>query len=228
VLGALLLAPAAFAQDGLGDAHLREDAARILYWKSAFAHGYRHGYEEGFHWGDQDLHVARKPQEAGEAMRRPGVEARYRSEFGEKKSFLAGFRQGFRAGYLDAYAGRQFRAFDEGKACAVRLQAGPPPYEASNHAFDKGFTAGYRAALEHAQASPSIESDGKPPCIAAAAPHPTSQGATKADSLVTTDAPHRPSAEIYCDGYQRGLTLGTADGLLGPPPEKSLQAVARP
>ena len=122
-----------------GDYHTQSDPNRNLYSISAFAHGHRHGYEEGFHAGDQDYHFRHDPNPFHSARLRG-----YSPEFGDKRTYKLGFESGFRAGYADSYAGREFHeAWDPAIEESSFFDNGETDKK-SSAIFDSGMAAGYR------------------------------------------------------------------------------------
>ena len=165
------------------------DAAGTLYQRSAFAHGYLHGYEEGFHLADLDIQL-------GHFL--PGVKAHrdvrpdlhYRSAYGDKALFSAGFKLGMRAGYADSVGGKEFRAISGLRTAADGLAAGT----ASKH-FDRAFYEGFLSGQRQGSTDPHVVTDFAPigsTCL--------QQNAKAGDH------------EQYCDGYARGFQLGYGDG----------------
>jgi hypothetical protein len=151
--------------------------------KSTFIHGYLHGYEEGFHEADFDLHLGR-PLRADERPKLAG----YRHEFGAKKMYESGFREGYRVGYADAATGRNFRAIqnvvDAREADDSSDVRESLPYD---EAVRMGYVAGQKQGLNDArgqhEASPS------PSC-------PVSGN----------------GKQEFCPAYARGFGIGYADG----------------
>src|SRR5437764_12408944 len=92
------------------DLHLSESGSAVVLSHSAFAHGYRHGYEEGYHVGNVDINMGRPAHTKLSQLH--GLSLGYTPQFGPRKSFESGFREGLKAGYSDGYAGRVFRAVD--------------------------------------------------------------------------------------------------------------------
>lgn len=166
-------------------------AAELVH-RSAFAHGYLHGYEAGFHAGDADFHLARvrSLRERHEIDRPAG----YQPEFGPRKSFRGGFREGFLAGYEDSIAGRDFRGFEIVAALAVSEAARPKD-------FDHGFEDGYRAGQKRGSADLDADSDFDPEKAACPA-QPAGDGRLP------------ESSQAYCAGYLSAFRRGYTDGYL--------------
>lgn len=91
------------------DPHYDSPRTRSVVRQSTFLHGYLHGYEEGYSTADLDLQMARAPRDPGK-LKQARDAVGYRSEFGSRGVFDVGYRQGFRVGYADSFAGRAFRA----------------------------------------------------------------------------------------------------------------------
>jgi hypothetical protein len=154
---------------------------------STFIHGYLHGYEEGFHEADFDLHMGRVGN--GASTHEHKVTG-YRSNFGAKRMYDDGFREGFRVGYADATAGRSFRAIqtvaEVGGADGEEQARESLPYD---EAVRMGYLAGQRRGLSDARGQ--HESNPSPECPA--------NGTNKAD---------------FCAAYVKGYGIGYADGFV--------------
>jgi hypothetical protein len=140
LVATLLAAVLAFAADNAPDPHFTANRTSAIVHKSVFVHGYLHGYEQGFHLADLDIQLGRGARDIGK-----GKEARdadvYRREFGDKRFFERGYREGLRVGYADGMAGRAFRAFTELETIgAIAPQSADT---AADPAFDQGFSLGY-------------------------------------------------------------------------------------
>ena len=86
-----------------------KEPTAALYQASPFLHGYRDGYQQGFHDADMEMqfaHAASGPREAPHYRK-----VDYRSEFGDRKTYVTGYRAGFERGYQDLSSGKEFRAF---------------------------------------------------------------------------------------------------------------------
>jgi hypothetical protein len=175
-----LLTPAAFAQRT--DRHVFSDDAQSLYRRSAFAHGYIHGYEEGFHCANLDWHMGRARRDVNRELHVAKIDKRhilYQDAYGDKKTFMKGYDQGYAEAYNDVFEGKAFRAVYEARAAAAGLnQAGSP-----DRNFDDGFVAGITAARD-------------------------GQAITSRDIISTNEwciqNVHNAKGE-YCDGYARGV-----------------------
>jgi hypothetical protein len=117
-----------------------EPAARI-YAVSPFVHGYRDGYQQGFHDTDISLQFAHEPSPA-ESMRNYR-DVHYRSEFGEKESYVSGYRAGFRRGVADMLEGRDLRVFSMLAIATERGLAQSATFTLKPSAFDNGVRQGY-------------------------------------------------------------------------------------
>jgi hypothetical protein len=179
--------------------HLGTESAKLLYMRSAFAHGYIHGYEEGFHHGDLDLQLARSPRDpvSISAYKKPC--ANYHSSFGSKEMFKSGFEDGFRVGYADAVHGKSFQAVARLRNAANGLEESEDR-KILKH-FDEGFRDGYRNGRRHGADDGRDFSEAnpiEPPCLA--------------------------QSGSYCDAYSRAFQVGYADGYenqsAGHPPRK--------
>jgi hypothetical protein len=134
------MAATGLAFSASADRHVQDDPGAVLYRQSAFAHGFIHGYEDGFHEGDQDYQLARTPRELKSMSEFHSADVGYRSEYGDKELFRAGYREGLDSGYQDAYRGRAFRAISVGRAISEHLTQAT-----DRHSFELGFTGGYRS-----------------------------------------------------------------------------------
>lgn len=197
----LVLAVAAFtfSSDNPPDWHVTSTPASAICLKSAFVHGYMHGYEQGFHAADLDLQMGRDARDPVKLKEYRDV-AGYRNEFGDKHSFAAGYREGVRVGYADAFAGRHFRAVNGLRTAALGLPqaAGIQP----NKLFDQGFATGYGAGrqqgLRDGRAGVDFQNVGV-----------TCHGGKFHPFRRTDD---------YCAGYGRGYGVGYADGYINQAP----------
>ena len=181
-----LLSPILAVAQSSADVHVTLDSARELYQSSSWAHGYVHGYEQGFHIGDLDLQLAK-------AARNPEkdetAKIRMRREYGDRKSFSKGFKQGLQVGYADAYSGREFRAFRELRKLAQDFEPAPASSKKAtdgNRAIDEGYKKGLAAGLY----------DGRT--------------GRKFTNRADVDPCKRDTG--YCAFHDRGVQLGYADG----------------
>ena len=109
LLATLLLAAVTAAAGNAPDDHYLAARTSALVHKSVFIHGYLHGYELGFHLADIDLQMGRGVRDLGKC--KEGRDAvGFRREFGDKRLFEFGYREGVRVGYADGISGRSFRA----------------------------------------------------------------------------------------------------------------------
>jgi hypothetical protein len=178
--------------------HLNEAGSRILFARSAFAHGYRHGYEEGYHLGNIDINMGRPLRTRSSQFH--GLSIGYASQFGPRKSFESGFAEGVKAGYSDGYAGRLFRAVDTLRLVAASLSEAAVSADPGNIYFDQGFSFGYQQGFDPGQNRK----------IAASVPEPGFAGCGQFSPSAEKNEPARQS---FCEGYERGQTLGHADAL---------------
>jgi hypothetical protein len=179
------LTPIFMAAQSSPDNHVTRDSARELYQSSSWAHGYVHGYEQGFHIGDLDLQLAkggRNPEKDDSAK------IRMRGEYGDRKSFLRGFKQGLQVGYADAYSGREFRAFRELRKLAQDFEPArtSSKNDDGNRAMDEGYKKGLAAGLY--------------------------DGRTGRRFTNRADVDSCEKDSNYCQFHDRGVQLGYADG----------------
>jgi hypothetical protein len=190
-LAVVLVAAAPLLAQQKADDHMA-DAASPLYQRSAFAHGYLHGYEQGFHLADLDIQMGHMLP--GVRIRRESHEEdpHYRSAYGDKNLFVAGFKLGMRAGYADSVGGVAFRAISEMRNAADGLSAEPT----SAH-FDRGFYEGFLTG-EHQGAGDA---------------HASADLGNVSNACRQQHAADKPEQnQPYCDGYTRGFRLGYSDG----------------
>jgi len=146
---ALLLSTLTLAAGGLAaqpDYHLTQDSAHAVYQQSTWAHGYVHGYQMGFHEGTIDYHMAHLRRDPRKIKSAQHTSAAYHSDFGDRKVFERGFKEGFNVGYSDAFAGRDYRASSE-----MEKLASTEPVKDGSHldpVLGEGYTAGQRSGLE--------------------------------------------------------------------------------
>src|SRR5215471_17111514 len=195
----LLLANVSVAQAPACESHFSEPGSNAIFMRSAFAHGYRHGYEDGYHLGNIDINMGR--QARTKLSQFHDVTSHYVPEFGARKSFEAGFREGLRAGYDDGFVGRMFRAVGNLRLTASALDQHPASTDPSNLYFDQGFSTGYDQGLHYAgKALPASEKlDMR--FISCVQFHPANEQDVAAQGS-------------FCDGYRRGFVLGHADGVV--------------
>ena len=189
------------------DLHLSESGSAVVLSHSAFAHGYRHGYEEGYHVGNTDVSL-------GTLQRRKlkdfhGLKLGYSSEFGSHKVFERGFLAGLKAGYVDGYSGRLFRAVDTLRSVSASLEDTHSAKDGRFIHFDDGFISGYDEGFDHGGSDQSS----------------TAQVDFHFVGCVHSQKQHNlPPEESYCEGYRRGFALGHADGFLLRPEGGRLEA----
>jgi hypothetical protein len=187
--------------------HLHEAGTLAIFQRSAFVHGYRHGYEEGYHAGDMDVNMGRHPRTRLSEFH--GLSLRYSSEFGPRKSFEAGFQEGLKAGYSDGFVGRKFRAVENLRFMASRLDQNPVPNDPTNAYFDQGVAEGYNQG--RSEGRKDFEASGRLVIHLG--------GCGQFHPLKPQDLNALGS---FCDGYRRGYMLGEADAVvLGPAPALS-------
>jgi hypothetical protein len=201
---ALLAAAQALGQD----MHLQETGSAIVLAHSTFAHGYRHGYEEGYHAGNTDINMGREPRARMAELH--DLKTGYLAQFGPKKVFETGFHAGLKAGYMDGYHGRNFRAVDTLRALAAALDDPLPAADPRHKYFDDGFAAGYDNGFQRGGADNSpAQVDFR--VVDCAQFHPAHQSDVAAEGS-------------YCEGYRRGFALGHGDGFVLRPAGARLEA----
>lgn len=195
----ILLATSAIAQS-VQERHLREAGTSAIFKHSAFVHGYRHGYEDGYHLGNVDINLGRHPRIKLESRE---IFSRYSPQFGSKKFFEAGFREGLKAGYSDGFAGRGFRAVKNLQSMANALDQNSSPTDPASAYFDQGVLTGYNDGRNQRASNP---------------------GPTQLDAALDDCVRLQRFAELdivaqgsFCDGYRRGYLLGEADAVAGNP-----------
>jgi hypothetical protein len=188
-----------FAEDECA-AHARDAAAPLLT-RSAFAHGYLHGYEEGFHAADQDIHTGHTYM----LVRAPERKMRtaYKRQFGDRELYLAGFREGARAGYDDSISGRAFRAIGELRTASASLN--PSPHD---HSFDRAFADGYFAGRSFGRSDAQPLTD------------------FNFVGAICRASKRAPNGADYCDAYARGYRVGYGDGRTSSPTPRESQQTA--
>jgi len=175
--------------------HLADPHAARLYSQSVFMHGYIHGYEEGFHNADVDIQMAHGFRDVSTLDAYKKV-AGYRSSFGDKQIFEAGYRHGFRVGYTDCISGRNFRAIQLLRAAALGLSL-TSLSPAARLSFDLGVQEGYIAG----------ENEGLHDGRASLGSRNMVPGCTPLDQN------HNQSRDAnYCNGFRRAFLVGYSDG----------------
>lgn len=107
----LLLCASVLALAESPEPHFASPRTNSVVRQSTFLHGYLHGYEEGYSTADVDLQMAREPRDPAK-IKEARSSTGYRSAFGPRRVFDAGYVEGFRVGYADSLASRTFRAVD--------------------------------------------------------------------------------------------------------------------
>lgn len=182
----ILLSTAAAAQT---EHHFAATRTTKLAHRSAFLHGYLHGYEQGFHDADLNLQMGRAVAPSDKPKTRKD-ELGYRHEFGDKRLFESGFRQGYDVGYSDSMAGRSFRAVDTVQEVTPRLA--PDSAGAPSRDFDAGFSAGYLSGRHQGLSDARLDS----PFALPPSPCPA----------------HRQTGQEFCAAYTTGYRMGYSDG----------------
>lgn len=191
-LGLLLWSGVAMAADC---AHLNSER-QALYKQSSFAHGYIHGYEQGFHLGNQDLQLGREHRDITkfEEYREPAKD--YRAQYGTRRAFRAGYRDGIVIGYNDARSGHRFRAIYEARIAAGKVNNAAPASK-PDKSFELGFMDGYRAGTIQGVGDGRNRSSYRPQQVEC-------RGAREGLSL----------GENYCVAYFGGFRFGYSDGYI--------------
>ncbi len=182
----LLYAAGGYAADR-PDAHLASARIKNLCSRSAFVHGYLHGYEEGFYQGDLDLQIGRGGDVSNKRIK---AGSGYRREFGDKKFFETGYRNGYNVGYADGISGRVFRAVNA-IVEAGGLETTKNTLLTPSRNFDAAFSTGYRAGEFKGLA------DGR---------HNLHSAST------TPPCPAQNADGDYCATYVEGYRMGYSDG----------------
>jgi hypothetical protein len=202
----LTIATTASAQKTV-DSHYAAHRTSAIAHKSVFVHGYLHGYEEGFHLADLDIHMGRGVRDVSKCKEARDA-AGYHREFGNKRVFESGYREGVRVGYADGVAGRAFRAVDELEAIGP---AAPDAAEVRPDAtFDQGFSAGYTSG-QHQGLEDGRRNVTFTPPLAACPPVPAKA----------------PDQQTFCAAYAGGYRVGYADGYTNVARRGTAQAEAR-
>lgn len=115
----------------------------------------------------------------------------YQTSFGDKNSYIAGFENGFRAGYADSYSGRAFHPAESAALTPAALTVSPPAAaKDSAHDFDRGVGQGYVAGFAN---SDNIADE---------------PGAIESATWRCKQEAHGDS---YCNGFGTGYVMGRAD-----------------
>ncbi len=186
----LALSGALAAQDS--DPHFASARTSAIAHRSVFVHGYLHGYEQGFHAADLDVQLIRP---AREVARMPEFKecVGYRPQFGDKKIFHNGYREGFRVGYADGMAQRSFRAIAEIESIATGMAEDDQP----SRQFDRGFALGYRSGQQQGLHDGRIQTT-----------YQTPNPACPSDSALPG------SGEGFCAAFVSGFRVGYSDGFV--------------
>jgi len=188
-------ATCASAQRRDDDARHTADSAAALFHRSVFAHAYAHGYEAGFHAADQDIQMGRAAMDLNSRQAQKQMSPPSTPQNCDRKLYSSGYREGFRAGYIDSASGRSFRSVGELRALADGLQGNAAASNAPS--FDRAFAEGYVAgrSFDHTKAAPVATFDYLATWCRSA-PEMTRHGGNSPD---------------YCEGYTRGYRLGYDD-----------------
>ena len=210
LLAAYLMLGPAFAEQHEEKelAEYLDDQAQPLFLQSCFARGYLHGYEDGFHAGNEDYQFA-QPKQPDTRLRQQSEQAPKGTPGSDRRSFHAGYANGFMAGYNDSVSGNTFRALGEIRAAAENLEAPLPPpalkvglafapMSATGGAgeFDRAFSAGYVAGFDYTQENSRPIND-----------------FTYILSFCMSGKLGKVGPS-YCDAFARGFRLGYNDGQL--------------
>ena len=189
----LLAVNAAMAEQP--DRHLDStNHTHVLYQRSAYAHGYMHGYEDGFHNADIDIHMGRGARALDKIDDYRKGDGGYRSEFGDRHYFEAGYKEGFKEGYSDSIQGLQFRAVSEVRKIAAGMGKDQDS-TLSGKDFDRAFATGYDVGRKNG-IDAGTDEDGYATCR------------SNLSRLQVSDQTD------YCDAFARGFSLGFSDGLV--------------
>ena len=189
------------------DLHLSETGSSAVLSHSAFAHGYRHGYEEGYHTGNTDASLGSLQRRRRKDFH--GLKLGYFPQFGSRKVFERGFLAGLKAGYVDGYSGRLFRAVDTLRSVSDSLEDTHSATDARFTHFDDGFVSGYNEGFDRGSSDQSS----------------TAQVDFHVVRCVNSkEQANLPGEESYCEGYRRGFVLGRSDGFLLRPEGGQLEA----
>lgn len=175
------------------DQHLVNDPAQRLYVESPWAHGYVHGYAMGFHCGDLDVQLSHPAQEIKKIRQYKDAKEHFRKPYGDKKSFISGYEDGFVVGYADAYKGSEFRAVLNLRELAQEMpQVVPSGSPVLDTAIERGYRDGRKSGLQDGRADADYRPDG-----------------SDCDLALRFKAAPTP---YYCSVYSLGYRLGYSDG----------------
>jgi hypothetical protein len=205
LVAALLTIAAAASAQKAPDPHYAANRTSAIAHKSVFVHGYLHGYEEGFHVADLDVHMGRGPRDISKCKEARDA-AGYRREFGNKRVFENGYREGVRVGYADGVAGRTFRAVSELEAIGTVAPDAASPDTTFDQGFSAGYTSGQHQGLEDGRRNVTFT-----PPLAACPPLPAKA----------------PDQQTFCAAYVGGYRVGYADGFTNVARRGTTQAEAR-
>ncbi len=145
--------------------------------------------------GNQDLQLARERRDITKLDEYREASKDYRSQFGTRDTFRAGYRDGMLVGYTDARSGHRFRAVYEARIAATHLEPQVAAEGSSDRNFELGFMDGYRAGAHQGVGDGRNRNDYRP-----AQAECTREGITLGDT--------------YCAGYLRGFPFGYSDGYI--------------
>lgn len=186
------------------DPHSASPRTSPVVQKSTFLHGYLHGYEEGYSAGDMDLQMARTARDPDKLKEsRPNC---YRSEFGIRRVFDTGYREGFRVGYADSFAGRAFRAVN---LIQQVMTQSVDPVAAAESKLEPVIPPQPRVPQVSALLDEVAALGFGPRRQAKAAPAPRPSSASQPQSAAGHQA--RPFDQGFADGYSSGQRRGVAD-----------------
>jgi len=125
------------------DARARQYAGSVDAWQ----HGYEHAYRDGADQGRQD-----RERRMGYNLRDSNASGQreYERAFGDRNEYLDGYRQGYQAGYDEAFYGisGQYGQLYGRPQAGQRVQPGNDPYADRQHSgTDMAFDAGYREGV---------------------------------------------------------------------------------
>lgn len=174
------------------DPHFAAAPTSAIAHHSVFVHGYLHGYEQGFHEADLDVQLIRQPRNVDKIPEFRQCLG-YRTQFGDKKIFHNGYREGFRVGYADGIARRSFRAIPEVESLTSAEEPDPQP----NPQFDRGFSLGYRSGQQQGLHDGRSDANYQ-------APNPA----------CPSDAQNTDAGGDFCKAFVSGFRLGYSDGFV--------------
>jgi flagellar biosynthesis/type III secretory pathway protein FliH len=119
----------------------------------------------------------------------------YSPQFGNRTQFVDGYEDGFRVGYADAYAGKEYRAARTSRALAEALQpntGNSRPDGNFDQGFSKGYKLGLKTGLEHGRENVEY--------------------APQSDVCDASDSVKKDATNPYCKAFGLGYELGYSDG----------------